>query len=72
MLALLRNPSYCAYAGGWSKALRDVDAAERRFEQLSIEERSKFEKETFSNVTGITRREKTAGKEATGASTMMN
>ncbi|MBV5259728.1 DUF1517 domain-containing protein [Synechococcus moorigangaii CMS01] len=48
-LALLRHPEYWVY--GASEALEaGVDAAEAKFNQLALSERSKFTAETLSNV----------------------
>jgi uncharacterized membrane protein len=52
VLALLRNPQYCAYASGARKpaaSARDLEAA---FNAASLAERSKFSEETLVNVRG--------------------
>jgi len=56
VLALLRNPDYYVYGAATTEQAGDNDDAERAFNRMSMEERSKFREETFSNVGGITRR----------------
>ncbi|KAB8331201.1 DUF1517 domain-containing protein [Scytonema tolypothrichoides VB-61278] len=48
-LALLRHPEYWVYAGGGTEQAR-LNAAEAQFNRLSLAERSKFTRETLSNV----------------------
>ena len=50
VLALLRNPEYCVYGYATSKVCRGPEQAEEVFNDLSIDERGKFEKETLVNV----------------------
>jgi uncharacterized membrane protein len=51
-LALLRNPEYWVYgATEFQKA--SLDAAEAKFNQLALTERSKFTKETLTNVNSV-------------------
>lgn len=47
-LALLRHPEYWVYAGAESQQTR-LEAAEAKFNQFSLAERSKFSEETLSN-----------------------
>ncbi len=47
-LALLRHPEYWVYAGAESQQTR-LEAAEAKFNQFSLAERSKFAEETLSN-----------------------
>ena len=48
-LALLRHPEYWVYAGGGTNQAR-LNSAESEFNRLALAERSKFGKETLSNV----------------------
>ncbi|MCP2731577.1 DUF1517 domain-containing protein [Limnofasciculus baicalensis] len=50
-LALLRHPEYWVY-GAASSQQTGLDAAEAKFNQLSLAERSKFSEETLSNFSG--------------------
>ncbi len=47
-LAMLRHPEYWVYAGAESQQTR-LEAAEAKFNQFSLAERSKFTEETLSN-----------------------
>ena len=60
MLALLRNPEYCVYGYAASKVCRGPEQAEETFNDYSIDERGKFEKETLVNV-NARRRAETVG-----------
>lgn len=57
VLALLRNPEYCVYGFATSKVCRGPEQAEETFNDFSLDERGKFEKETLVNVNA---RKKTA------------
>ncbi|KAL8136339.1 hypothetical protein V2J09_002340 [Rumex salicifolius] len=65
MLALLRNPDYCISAYSSTDVKRSVEEGEKRFNQLSIEERGKFNEETLINVNNI-KRQSTSGLRASG------
>lgn len=52
VLALLRNPQYCAYSAGGKKAAASARDLERSFNAASLAERSKFSEETLVNVRG--------------------
>lgn len=54
-LALLRTPENWMHVSASSKTVRSREAAQIIFNQLSIEERSKFSAETLTNVNGIRR-----------------
>ncbi|KAL4443492.1 hypothetical protein ABPG75_011229 [Micractinium tetrahymenae] len=56
VLALMRNPDYCLYGFAKSKRERCAEDAETAFNQLSLQERGKFQKETRTNVGGRSRR----------------
>jgi uncharacterized membrane protein len=51
-LGLLRHPEYWVRAQAVSETVENRDKAGQRFQELSIEERSKFSAETFANVGG--------------------
>jgi uncharacterized membrane protein len=53
VLSLLRNPEYAVYGAASVKSERDLDAGEQAFNELSMEERGKFEEETLVNVSGV-------------------
>lgn len=55
-LALLRHPEYWVY-GATESQQTNVDAAEAKFNQLSLTERSKFTTETLFNVDNVIRQE---------------
>ena len=49
-LALLRNPEYCVYGCATSEVAKGPEMAEDLFNELSMDERGKFEEETLVNV----------------------
>ncbi|XP_039044508.1 uncharacterized protein LOC120184002 isoform X2 [Hibiscus syriacus] len=64
-LALLRHPDYCISGYSSVDVKRSIDDGEKRFNQLSIEERGKFDEETLVNVSNI-RRQSTTYQKAGG------
>lgn len=59
-LALLRHPGYCISAYSSVDVKRSMEEGENRFNQLSIEERGKFDEETLVNVNNIRRKSSTS------------
>ncbi|XP_047250551.1 uncharacterized protein LOC107839476 isoform X1 [Capsicum annuum] len=59
-LALLRHPDYCISAYSSVDVKRSMEEGEKRFNQLSIEERGKFDEETLVNVNNIRRKSSTS------------
>ncbi|PAN45444.2 hypothetical protein PAHAL_9G128000 [Panicum hallii] len=66
-LALLRHPDCCISAYSTADVKRSMDDGEKRFNQLSIEERGKFDEETLVNVNSI-KRNKTGSQRSSGFS----
>ncbi|KAL6142785.1 hypothetical protein ACLB2K_061061 [Fragaria x ananassa] len=59
-LALLRHPDYCISGYSSVSLKRSIEDAEKGFNQLSIEERGKFDEETLVNVNSIRKRSSTS------------
>ncbi|CAN6281809.1 unnamed protein product [Urochloa humidicola] len=66
-LALLRHPDCCISAYSSVDVKRSMDDGEKRFNQLSIEERGKFDEETLVNVNSI-KRNKVGSQRSSGFS----
>ncbi|CAL4935386.1 unnamed protein product [Urochloa decumbens] len=66
-LALLRHPDCCISAYSSVDVKRSMDDGEKRFNQLSIEERGKFDEETLVNVNSI-KRNKAGSQRSSGFS----
>uniref|UniRef100_A0A6M2F3K8 DUF1517 domain-containing protein n=1 Tax=Populus davidiana TaxID=266767 RepID=A0A6M2F3K8_9ROSI len=66
-LALLRHPDYCISGYSFVDVKRSMEDGEKRFNQLSIEERGKFDEETLVNVNSI-KRQSTGSKRSNGFS----
>ncbi|XP_039060715.1 uncharacterized protein LOC120204759 [Hibiscus syriacus] len=66
-LALLRHPDYCISGYSSVDVKRSIEDGEKRFNQLSIEERGKFDEETLVNVNNI-KRQSTSSLKASGFS----
>ncbi|KAL6582176.1 hypothetical protein OROMI_006190 [Orobanche minor] len=59
VLALLRHPDYCISAYSSVDIKGNMEAGEKRFNQLSVEERGKFDEETLVNVNNIRKQSST-------------
>ena len=59
-LALLRHPEFCVYGSSGGKLCNSVEDAEGRFNEVSLEERSKLAQETLVNAGGKKRRTSSA------------
>ncbi|CAN6309746.1 unnamed protein product [Urochloa humidicola] len=66
-LALLRHPDCCISAYSSVDVKRSMDDGEKRFNQLSVEERGKFDEETLVNVNSI-KRNKAGSQRSSGFS----
>ncbi|XP_015875464.3 uncharacterized protein LOC107412253 [Ziziphus jujuba] len=66
-LALLRHPDYCISGYSAVDLKRSMEDGEKRFNQLSIEERGKFDEETLVNVNNI-KKQSTSSQRASGFS----
>ncbi|KAJ6820361.1 uncharacterized protein M6B38_396595 [Iris pallida] len=64
-LALLRHPDCCISAYSSVDVKRSMEDGEKRFNQLSIEERGKFDEETLVNVNSIKKQRTTSQRSKT-------
>ncbi|KAI3794551.1 hypothetical protein L1987_37183 [Smallanthus sonchifolius] len=64
-LALLRHPDFCISGYSSVDVKKSVEEGEKRFNQLSIEERGKFDEETLVNVNNI-RKQSTSSQRSNG------
>ncbi|KAH7280035.1 hypothetical protein KP509_37G049500 [Ceratopteris richardii] len=56
VLSLLRHPDYCISGYSSADVKRNSESGEKLFNELSLEERAKFDEETIVNVNSIFRR----------------
>ncbi|KAK1421538.1 hypothetical protein QVD17_23953 [Tagetes erecta] len=59
ILALLRHSDYCISGYSYVDVKKSVEDCEKQFDQLSIEERGKFDEETLVNVDNIKKKSAT-------------
>uniref|UniRef100_A0A061RU67 DUF1517 domain-containing protein n=1 Tax=Tetraselmis sp. GSL018 TaxID=582737 RepID=A0A061RU67_9CHLO len=64
VLSLLRNPDYCVYGFTESTKVRDLDEAEKSFNNVSLSERGKLKGETLVNYGGQSRQSASAGSKS--------
>lgn len=67
-LALLRHPDYCISGYSSVDIKGSMEDGEKRFNQLSIEERGKFDEETLVNVNNIRKQSTATGGRTNGFS----
>uniref|UniRef100_A0A0D6QSM4 DUF1517 domain-containing protein n=1 Tax=Araucaria cunninghamii TaxID=56994 RepID=A0A0D6QSM4_ARACU len=66
-LALLRHPDFCVSGYSLADIKRSMEGGEERFNQLSIEERGKFDEETLVNVNSMWKRQQSRIKQRSDA-----
>ncbi|KAH7387943.1 hypothetical protein KP509_16G049900 [Ceratopteris richardii] len=62
VLSLLRHPDYCISGYSSADVTKGSEAGEKLFNELSLEERAKFDEETIVNVNNIFRRRPSKNK----------
>lgn len=62
-LTLLRNPEFCVYGRIQSSKHKQLDEAERVFDEYSLTEQSKYREETLANTGGQTKRSDGRGRQ---------